>query len=167
MLTGEPDNKEAIERTKYSILTVNKAEINTDELALRVCNWEESLAKEATRSLLFKYGNNIEAVIANNDAMALGAIKVLQEYGYNKGDERRTIPVVGVDAVEEAREFIAKGYMTGTVIQDDKEMAKAIYLTGMNFVFGRNPLEGTPYKFDQTGAAIRIPYREYIANIVE
>lgn len=165
MLTGEPDNLEAIERTKYSVDTIEKAGIKTDQLALRVCNWEESLAKEATRSLFFRYGNNIEAVIANNDAMAIGAIKVLQEYGYNKGDERMTIPVVGVDAVEEARDYIAKNYMLGTVVQDDKEMAKAIYLTGMNFVFGRNPLEGTPYKFDKTGVAIRIPYAEYIANI--
>lgn len=164
MLTGDKNNKEAIERTKYSILTVNEAGIKTEELALRVINWNRKLARDATRSLLLRHGNNIEAVIANNDSIAIGAIETLQEFGYNKGDGREIIPVVGVDAVDEAKELIAKGFMAGTIIQDDYEMAKAIYLTGMNFIYGRNPLEGTNYEFDGTGVSIRIPYKEYIKN---
>ena len=43
-------------------------------------------------------------------------------------------------------------------------MAKALYTVGMNLVYNRNPLEGTDYKFDETGVAIRIPYKEYISK---
>ena len=57
--------------------------------------------------------NKIEVIIANNDSMAIGAIQALQEYGYNKGDKTKIIPVVGVDAIPEAQDLIKKGIMTG------------------------------------------------------
>lgn len=161
MLMGERNNLEAIGRTRYSILTIEEAGIKTEEIALRIANWNKELAKSSTESLLFRYGDRIEAIIANNDAMAIGAIEALQNGGYNKGGMSRTIPVVGIDAIKEARDFIDKGYMTGTVLQDDYKMAEALYLVGMNLVLGREPLEGTNYKFDETGVSIRIPYEEY------
>lgn len=162
MLTGERNNLEAIGRTKYSILTIQKAGVPTEELALRVGDWDRELARVATESVFFRYGNRIEAIIANNDDMAIGAIEALQARGYNKGDISRTIAVVGVDATDEAKDLIAKGFMKGTVIQDDYEMAKALYLVGMNLVQGKGPLDGTDYKFDETGVSIRIPYKEYM-----
>ena len=161
MLMGSRNNLEAIARTKYSILTINEAGIKTKELAVKVCNWEELLAKETIEALFLNYGEKIEAIIANNDSMAIGAIEALQEHGYNNGDKTKTILVVGVDAIPEAQELIKKGFMTGTVIQDAPSMAKALYLIGMNLVYNKNPLDGTEYKFDETGVAIRIPYKEY------
>lgn len=164
MLMGERDNLEAIARTKYSILTINDAGIRTQELALRVGNWNEDAAKNITETLFLQYGNKIEAIISNNDSMAIGAIKTLQKYGYNKGDKTRTISIVGVDAIPEAQELIKQEFMTGSVLQDASAMAEALYKVGMNLVYNREPLDGTEYKFDQTGVAIRIPYREYIMD---
>ena len=120
------------------------------------------MARKATEAALLKYGDKIEAIIANDDSMALGAIQALQAYSYNKGDKTKTIAVVGVDAIPAAQDLIRKGFMTGTVIQDAPAMAKALYTVGMNLVYGKNPLEGTQYKFDQTGVSIRIPYQQYI-----
>jgi len=164
MLEGERDNLEAIARTKYSVLTINNAGIKTQELALQVCNWNEKEAKNATKALLAQYGNRIEVIIANNDSMAIGAIEALQELGYNNGDKTKTIPVVGVDAIPEAQDLIKKGFMTGSVIQDASSVAKALYTVGKNLVYNKNPLEGTDYKFDYTGVAIRLPYQEYISK---
>jgi len=164
MLQGQRDNIEAIARTKYSILTINQAGIKTQELALSVSNWEQSLAKDATEALLLRYGDKIEAVISNNDSMAIGAIEALQAQGYNRGDKAKTILVVGVDAIPEAQDLIKKEFMTSTVIQDAPAMAKALYTVGMNLVYNRKPLDGTEYKFDNTGVAIRIPYAEYISK---
>ena len=42
-------------------------------------------------------------------------------------------------------------------------MAEACYSIGMNLVSGNNPLTDTPYKFDDTEVAVRIPYNEYIS----
>lgn len=161
MLQGEIDNTASIQRTEYSISTIENAGIKTQELALKVLNWNKELAKDAVKSLFFRYGNNIEVIIANNDAMAIGAIEALQEYGYNKGDPQKNISVFGIDAIPAARDLIKKGFMTGTVTQDTDEAAEALYAIGMNLVNNIPPLEGTDYKFDETGIIVRLPYREY------
>jgi len=162
MLMGESDNLEAITRTKYSILSINNSAIKTQELALKVCNWNKEEAKNATKALLSQLGNKVEAIIANNDSMAIGAIEALQEYGYNKGNKTQTITVVGVDAIPEAQKLIKEGIMTGSVLQDSYALAKALYKVGDNLVYNRNPLYDTQYKFDDTGVSIRLPYEEYI-----
>lgn len=164
MLEGEINAKEAIERTKYSVLTIEDAGINTQQIELRVCNWLEDLAYDTMKGLFLKYGNQIEVVIANDDTMAIGAIKALQEYGYNLGDKSQTIPVVGVDVEPQAKELIEKGEMLGSVYQSAKAYADALYAVGMNLVAGRNPIEGTKYKLDDTQVAIRLPQTEYLYN---
>lgn len=160
LLQGKTDNEAAINRTIYSISTLNNNGIQTQQLALTICNWEQECAKNAISSLFLKYGGNIEAIISNNDAMAVGAIEALQAYGYNKGDETKTIPVVGVDAIPQAKELIAEGFMTGTVIQDPNNLANALYSVGLNLVYNKDPLEGTDYKFTKEGI-IETPYYEY------
>ncbi|WP_238858926.1 MULTISPECIES: galactose ABC transporter substrate-binding protein [unclassified Clostridium] len=164
MLMGEQNNLEAIKRTEYSILKINNSGIKTQEVALRVCDWNEEEARNVTKTLFLQYGNKIEAIIANNDSMAIGAIKALQEYGYNKGGKTPNIAVVGVDAIPEAQELIKQGIMTGSVLQDPYELAKALYSVGINLVSNKNPLYDTEYKFDQTGVSIRLPYHEYMSK---
>ena len=93
--------------------------------------------------------------------MAIGAIKALQKYGFNKGDNSKYIPVVGVDALPEAQELIKQGAMTGTVVQDPRAHANAIYTIGMNLASGASPLNDTNYKFDETGIVVKLPYYEY------
>ena len=162
MLMGPRNNTQTIARTKYSILTINNAGIETQELASKFCNWNEEEAKNAIEPLFLTYGNKIEAIIANNDAMAIGAIEALQKYGYNNGDKTKTISVVGIDAIPAAQDLIKKGFMAGTVIQDPSETAEALYTVGMNLVSNKAPLDGTNYKFDDTGVVIKMPYHEYI-----
>jgi len=162
MLMGERNNIEAIQRTVYSVATINEAGIQTEELALTVCNWNREVAKVNFENLFLYYDGKIEAIISNNDEMAIGAIEVLQKYGYNKGDNTKTITVVGVDAIPAAQELIKQGAMTGSVVQDASAMAEACYTIGINLVNSRKPLEGTSYKSDDTGVAVRIPYKEYI-----
>lgn len=164
LLIGEAGNIEADNRSKYSVLTINNAGIKTQQLGSRICNWNQQEGENAMRALLSQWGSKIEVVISNNDSMAIGAIQALQEVGYNNVDKTKIIPIVGVDAIPKAQELIKEGIMTGSVLQDSFAMADAIYSVGMNLVYNRKPLEGTDYKFDETGVAIRIPYKEYIVN---
>lgn len=161
MLMGERDNKEAIGRTEYSVATINGAGIQTQQLALSVCDWNRQTAKENFEPLFLRFDNRIEAIISNNDEMAIGAIEVLQKYGYNKSDSTNMLQVVGIDAIPDAQELIKQGIMTGSVLQDASAMAEACYDIGINLFNGRSPLDGTQYTLDETGVAIRIPYREY------
>lgn len=162
VLKGEHNNLESIERTNFAISTINNAGINTDELAVKVGNWDSDLARASVESLFLNFGNKIEAIISNNDSMAIGAIEAIQKYGFNKGDKSKYIGVFGIDALPQAQELIKQGVMTGTVIQDPSEMAKAIYTIGMNLFQGNPPLYNTQYKFDETGVAVRLPYKEYV-----
>lgn len=161
MLKGEPDNPEAVARTDYSLSTIKENDIDIEQLGLQVCNWDTELANSAMSGWLTKYGDRIEFVISNNDAMAQGAISALQSAGYNKGNTAKYIPVVGVDATDAAKDLISKGYMTATVLQDGKAMAEAINTIATNISNGNDFLKDTIYKFDETGKAVRIPYKSY------
>ncbi len=162
MLTGYPNNYATIARTKYSILAINDAGIKTQEIALRVANFDRELARNTMDSLFLSQGDRIEAVIANNDDMAIGAIESLQKYGYNKGNKSMTIPVVGIGATPQAQELIKKGFMTGTVAENPVIQAEVTYKIGMNLIYNKPPTDGTEYKVDETGIKINIPYKEYI-----
>ena len=161
MLQGEGDNTEAIQRTKYSVATIEKAGIKTQQVSLKICNWREDLAYNATKSEFDKYKDQIEVIIANDDTMAIGAIKALQEYGYNMGDKSKTIPVVGVDVIPVAKEFIERQYMLGSVYQDARGYAEAMYTCGLNMIKRESPIKGTQYTLDNTLVSIRLPHKGY------
>lgn len=72
--------------------------------------------------------DDVEAVAANNDAMALGALSVLQQHGFNQtpGDDKY-IAVVGIDGLPDALSAIDQGVMAGTVLNDYEMYADIIF----------------------------------------
>ncbi|ADL50986.1 galactose ABC transporter substrate-binding protein [Clostridium cellulovorans] len=161
LLQGSPDSYAAIVRSKSVIKTINDAGIKTEQLSSIVCNWEKDCAKTSISSLFLRYGNKLDIIIANNDAMAIGAIETLQKFGYNLENNNKNIAVIGIDAIPPAQDLIKKGVMLGSVIQDPHVMAETLFKVGMNLVDGRNPTEGTDYKFDETGVKLILPYQEF------
>ena len=162
MLKGRIGSPLTYLRTKYSIYALNEAGIKTEEIAAPNCEWLEDCAKSSIESLFLTNSNKIEAIISNNDAMAVGAVKALEEYGYNNGDIAKTIPVVGIDGMPAAKDLIQKGFMAGTVVVDPHDLAEALYSIGINLASGKYPLENTNYKFDDTGYTVHLTYKEYI-----
>lgn len=161
ILKGPANNTDTVERSLYSISTLNNAGIETQEVVSIFCNWSEKCAEDYTESFFLRYGNKIEAIISNNDAMAIGSIKALQKYGYNNDDKSKHIPTFGIDGIPEAIELINKGTMDGTVVQNPNDLAEALYSIGKNLVYNLSPLENTKYKFDETGISIQLPFYEY------
>ena len=162
MLQGPSNNEATNARTKYSIRALNEAGIKSQQLSSTVCNWDRECARISIEATFLTLDDKIEAIISNNDEMALGAIEALQKYGFNKGGDSKYIPVVGVGGLPEAKELIDQGIMVGTAIEDLRAEANAIYAIGMNLVSGNEPLYDTNLKFDKTGITIKIPYHEYI-----
>lgn len=160
MLTGDAENPEAIARTQFSVSTLNDLGFETTEIGQQVANWDADQAYTAMSAWISREGDNIEMVLANNDSMASGAISALQSAGYNNGEDAY-IPVFGVDATDEAKQLIADGYMSGTIMQDGQAMAEAIYALGRNALSGKDFLDGTDYEYDDTGISLRIPYQAY------
>lgn len=165
LLKGEAGNPVAEERTSYLLSTINDAGIKTEELANINANWFEGLAKDSVENLLLRYDGRIEAIIANNDAMAIGAIEALQKYGYTTGDKLKYVSVVGIDAIPKARDLVDKGIMTGTVIQDSEVLAEGLYKVGMNLVNGEEPIANTNYKIVDGLIEIPMKYQQYIKKV--
>lgn len=162
MLQGTLRNTEITDRTKYAAMAIEKAGIKVDMLASRIGNWDEDIAREQMESLFMQYGGRIEVIIANNDLMAIGAVKALQKYGYNKGDKSKYIPVVGIGAVPEMMELIQKGYMAGAVLQNSDVMAEALFDVGMHLVSNVRLDCEEKYKCDESGRIIELPFKEYV-----
>jgi len=164
LLKGEVNNPYAIERSNDAISAINAAGIQTEQLALANANWFRDIARTAVDNLFLKYDGKIEAIIANNDAMAIGAIDALQKYGYNKGDKNKNTAVVGIDGLQEAKDLIDKGLMTGTLLQNTKMVAEAFYNIGMNLVNNENPIANTNYKLDNGVITVPESYLEYTSK---
>ena len=119
LLRGQNGHQDMILRSKYSVEAIRDAGIEPVEVASAIANWDKLQAMNIMNAFLMSIGpENIEAVIANNDEMALGAVEALKAQDYNKGDPAMYIPVVGVDANASALDAMDKGEMLGTVLND-------------------------------------------------
>jgi methyl-galactoside transport system substrate-binding protein len=165
LFKGEPDNPEAIARSEWSVKQSEINGVTMDQIGQTfVCNWDTALAQQAMESALAANEGKIELVIANNDSMAMGAIAALSNVGYNLEGGGKFIPVVGVDATDQAVDAINKGIMSATVKQDGEAMGNAVSTIILNMIAGKAPLEGTDYKYDDSGIAVRIPYSPYLGK---
>ncbi|MDR0616255.1 MAG: galactose ABC transporter substrate-binding protein [Synergistaceae bacterium] len=165
MFKGEPDNPEAIARTDFSVSQAVLNGVKLEQIGETfVCNWDTALAQQAMESALAANEGKIELVIANNDSMAMGAIAALSNIGYNVEGGSKLIPVIGVDATDQAVDAINRGIMSGTVKQDGEAMGNAVSAIMLNMINGKAPLEGTGYKYDDSGIAVRIPYSPYVGK---
>lgn len=124
MLEGEYGHQDAILRTYYCIKVLEERGFKMDNLATDTALWKRDVGKERMLGWLNQYEGQIEVVLANNDAMALGAIDALEETGYMK--DKKWIPVIGVDGIDEALKAIETGKMIGTVLNDSDEQARCI-----------------------------------------
>lgn len=83
-------------------------------VAEQTANWDRAQALDLMQNWLAS-GQKIDAVVAQNDEMALGALKAVEAAG--KQDQ---IAVIGIDAIPDALKAVADGKMVGTVFQDAK-----------------------------------------------
>ena len=135
MCKGDPENIDAQYRTEYSIKALTDANKEVECLYEYLDNWDQTTAQQDVANALSQYGEKIEVVFCNNDAMALGALQSIQQAGRTVGKD---VYLVGVDALVEAVQNVVDGNMTGTVLNDDVGQAtKAAEATKL-FVEGKD-----------------------------
>lgn len=115
MVQGDPENIDAQYRTEYSIKALEDAGMETEELLLQRGDWDQAKGQQITQDALTQFGDKVEVVFCNNDAMALGALQAIQAAGRTVGED---IYLVGVDALTDAVQNIVDGKFTGTVFND-------------------------------------------------
>jgi methyl-galactoside transport system substrate-binding protein len=137
LLTGEPRHQDAELRTEYSRRALEDAGIELQLLAFDTAMWDRPKAVEKMDAFIARYGEQIEAVLCNNDDMALGVIESLRKAGYFTGD--KYIPVVGVDATAPALQALAEGTLLGTVLNDAQNQGKATFDIAYALATGADP----------------------------
>ncbi len=115
MVIGDPENVDAQYRTEYSVKALTDAGITVEELVAQRGDWDQAKGQEIVAAALTQYGDNVEVVFCNNDAMALGARQAIQSVGRTVGKD---IYLVGVDALDEVVSYVKSGEITGTVLND-------------------------------------------------
>ena len=136
MLEGEAGHQDALLRTEYSIRTLTEAGVATEKLASDTADWQRGQAVTRTLLWLDTFGDGIEAIFANNDDMALGAIDACRSAGVEE------LPfIVGVDATPPALEALAAGTLQGTVYNDAAGQAASILELILTLSQGQDPAQ--------------------------
>ena len=132
-------------RSANAVKALEDAGIEAESLTPPMyCNFsrDQSRAKMLT---LLKSGldmEDVDCIIANNDAMALGVIETLEANGIDFTD----IPIVGIDGLNEGMRAIREGTMKATVYQDAAAQGSASVQMAMNLALGSDIMTGISYQ---------------------
>ncbi len=175
MVRADLSHPEANGRTEASVEVLDKLlkdagkagvkQMGTDYLA---DDW--STAKGQDQMATFLTSNpisekeGVELVFANNDGIAIGVMKALQVKGWNMGGHDKFVPIMGVDATDEAKVYIDKEQMLGSAGQPATKMAKYVTTVALNVLKGNEPLAGTDFTFVTGEKKLLMPYDPYPAD---
>lgn len=120
LIEGQPGHQDVIQRSAYSVKKLEDMNIKVEELIRDTANWQRLEAQDVMNNWLDYFGDDIEMVLSNNDAMALGAIDAMRDHG------AKLLPVVGIDGIDLARDALQKGEIIGTVFNDNLGQGKMI-----------------------------------------
>lgn len=115
MIMGDPENVDAQYRTEFSIKALEDAGIQVNKLFEQRGDWDQTKGQELAATALTQFGDEVEVILCNNDAMALGAYQAVVDAGRVVGED---IYLLGVDALDECQQMVMDGTMTGTVLND-------------------------------------------------
>ena len=135
MVQGDPENIDAQYRTEYSVKALTDAGVEVEELLLQRGDWDQARGQQIVQDALTQFGDQVEVVFCNNDAMALGALQAIQAAGRTVNED---IYLVGVDALSEAVQSIIDGNYTGTVFNDHFSQAQTAAAMAVSFLKGED-----------------------------
>ncbi len=94
--------------------------------------WDRARSMALMENWIQSYGTQISAVFAQNDEMAMGAVKALTEAGL-----KDKVVVVGIDAIPDALQAVKKGTLDATVFQNAKEQGGKAVETALQIINGQ------------------------------
>jgi inositol transport system substrate-binding protein len=114
VIEGELSNQAAVQRTKDIHEVISKAPCNGMKvIAEQTAEWDRTKAQNLMTNWLSK-GMKYDAVISNNDEMAVGALQAMKAAGV----DTKTAIVGGIDATQDGLASMKAGDLKVTVFQD-------------------------------------------------
>lgn len=153
VLEGEPGHQDTIIRTENAVDTMKSKGIELEKLSYGIANWNRVQAQNRMEQMIGQHQNDIELVLANNDAMALGAIDAYKKLNYTES----TLPVfLGIDGTVEGLQAVRDGSMYATVYNDKEKQAEVIAELAVSLSLG----QGAGDLELENGKSIYLPYRK-------
>ncbi|MDO6409455.1 substrate-binding domain-containing protein [Pantoea phytobeneficialis] len=115
IIMGALSNEEARERTRATEEVI-AAHNDMKVVEKQTAKWQRNEAVDVVSSWLLN-GTPIDAIAANNDEMAIGAIMALKQA------KKSNVLVAGIDGTPDGLQFIKNGDMAVTIFQDAKGQA--------------------------------------------
>ena len=115
VMEGELSNQAAVQRTAdiHNVIGGTDCGVKINILAEQTANWSRDEAQSLVTNWL-STGKPFDAIISNNDEMAIGGIQALKA----AGKDPKATPVGGVDATQDALAAMQAGDLAVTVFQD-------------------------------------------------
>jgi inositol transport system substrate-binding protein len=115
VLMGQLSNQAAQQRTAdiHDVIEAGKCAVEINIIDEQTANWSRDEAQDLMTNWL-STGEPFDAVISNNDEMAIGAVQAMKASGISMED----VVVGGIDATQDALLAMAGGDLDVTVFQD-------------------------------------------------
>ena len=115
IMVGDLANQAAVQRTKdiHDVAAGPDCGVKLNVLDEQTAVWDPVKAQDLMTNWIAA-GHKPDAVIANNDNMAIGAINAMKSAGW----DMKTVVVGGIDATQEALAYMKQGDLDVTVFQD-------------------------------------------------
>ena len=115
VMVGELSNQAAVQRTKdiHEVMAGADCGVKLNIIDEQTANWSRDEAQNMMTNWI-SAGKSYDAVIANNDEMAIGAIQAMKAANV----DMKTMIVGGVDATQDALAAMQGGDLDATVFQD-------------------------------------------------
>jgi inositol transport system substrate-binding protein len=98
-------------------------------IADQTAEWDRAKGISLMENWIQSYGGRINAVFAQNDEMAMGAVLALEQAG-----RKKHVVVAGVDAISDAMQAVRDGRLDATVFQDAKGQGTAAIETALKII---------------------------------
>lgn len=155
ILKGTLGHPDAEARTQAVQDTFKAAGFNAKVLDIQPGDFKTQTAKDLTDVWMGKFGDQIEMILSNNDAMLLGGIESAKAEGYFGGG--KVMGAIGINALPEVLPMIKDGTIIGSIMSDAYSEGFNIYTMATNVAAGKDVYEGITIAPDDM-KAIRVPY---------
>lgn len=132
-------NEGAVKRTEGVVETAKEKFPDITILAQETGEWQRDKALSIAENWISTYGDDLNAILANNDEMALGAVQAAKNTG------RSDLLIAGVDAIPDAIEAIENDELAATVFQDGNGQGRGAIQIIQSVMDGQEPDEAVTY----------------------
>ena len=138
LFLGQLGHPAQIYRTEAVLKDLGKKGYKVNIIAKDTANWQPDEAQQKMDAWLNAYKGKFNLILANNDAMALGAVESLITAKYVDDPANPTkdvdgdgtflkVPVIGVDATQVALRSMSENKLYATVLQDAAAQAATAF----------------------------------------